>query len=421
MTAFPQIVCVRQSFQRPRVDDINAAVHTALGSLNLATVVQPGQSVAITAGSRGITNIDRILRSVVDQFHNIGARPFLVPAMGSHGGGNSDGQMAVLKSLGITEPSVGCPIHASMDTVVLGETGDGVAVHCDRLASEADHVFVCGRVKPHTRFGGPYQSGLLKMMLTGLGKCEGASLFHKAFDEYGFDHVIETACPIILAGARVMGGLAIVENAYGETAELCGVQPREFLTRQRELLKRSEAWMAKLPLDHADVLLIDEIGKHISGTGMDTNVVGRKVDDHAAIDGEIPAIGAIIVRSVVGGNAIGIGMAEFCTKRAVVQTDLEATRLNGITARHESAAIMPPAYDTEAQAIEAARQSIGVASADQMRLVWITNTKEIGHFACSTACLIDLERRSGVEIIGQPQPMPFDPDGNLPPLIELMA
>ncbi|MEK6250010.1 MAG: DUF362 domain-containing protein, partial [Planctomycetales bacterium] len=192
MPDFPDIIRVQQSFDRTRIEGVDATVRQELARLDLPGCINHGDTVAVTAGSRGITDIDQILLSTVDYLRSIGAEPFLVPAMGSHGGGTAEGQLDVLESLGITTASMGCPIRASMDTVVLGKSPDGITIHFDRHASEADHVLVCGRVKVHTMFDGPYQSGLMKMLLTGLGKCTGATTYHQAFDEFSFDHVVET-------------------------------------------------------------------------------------------------------------------------------------------------------------------------------------------------------------------------------------
>jgi hypothetical protein len=286
METYPQIFRVRQHFEARRVDDVEAEVRVQLGRLPLADRVAPGQSVAITAGSRGITGMARILRTAVEHLRALGAEPFIVPAMGSHGGGTAEGQRGVLEAYGITEAFVGCPIRSSLETVIVCDTPEGFAVHFDRLAYEADHVLVVNRVKPHTRFVGPIESGLMKMLLIGLGKCAGANVYHRAIEDYSFERIIHRVAGEVFRQCHILAGLAIVENAYDQTALIEAVVPEEFEVREKALLELARKWMPRLPFDEVDLLLVDRIGKNISGTGMDTNVIGRKFDDHKAAPGE---------------------------------------------------------------------------------------------------------------------------------------
>nr|MCU0982169.1 lactate racemase domain-containing protein [Pirellulaceae bacterium] len=214
MSAYPQVFRLRQHFERPRVDDVPGTVESQLASLSLAQRVRPGQTVAITAGSRGIANLAVILRAVVDHFRRLGAEPFLVPAMGSHGGGTADGQRELLDGYGVNEAFCGCPVRSSMETVVVCQAAEGFPVHFDRLASQADHVVVCGRVKPHTDFSGQIESGLMKMMLIGLGKHNGARIYHRAIKDYSFDQIVHSVAREVLARCPILAGLAIVENGY---------------------------------------------------------------------------------------------------------------------------------------------------------------------------------------------------------------
>ncbi len=414
MTQLPQIFRVRQNFAGPTVEDIPGEIADQLAKLSLEQKIKPGASVAVTAGSRGISNIPVILKSAIDFLRGLGAEPFLIPTMGSHGGGTAEGQRGVLASLGVTEETVGCPIRASMDTVVLTDAPQGFPIHFDRHASEADHVLVCGRVKPHTGFRGKYQSGLLKMLLLGLGKHEGAKTYHRAFVAIGFDEVAESVIPSVLQRGNIVGGLAILENGYCRTAQITAVPPEEFLTRDPELLKLASSWMAKLPFEQADVLLVDEIGKHISGTGMDTNIVGRKRYDHCAADNESPKILRIVVRSVKGGNACGIGMSEFCHTRVVEQADMEMTWINALTSLHPTAGMLPVSYPTDRETIESALRTIGMTEPQDARLLWIKNTSKLETLACSAAYLDDARGHNDLEILDEPQPMLFDDGGNLP-------
>ena len=414
MSTYPEIATVHQLFDRTKINDVAKTVHDELKTLDLESHIREGQTIALTAGSRGIANIETILRTTVKFLRGLGGKPFIVPAMGSHGGATREGQLEVLASLGLSEDRLGCPIHSSMETVILGETSDGIPVHFDRIASQADHVFVCGRIKLHTGFDGVYQSGLMKMLLNGLGNHEGAQIYHRASVTMDFDRIVQTVCPMILEKVSIVGGLATVENCFGETAIVAAVASDDFDRRQRELLVESRSRMARLPLDQIDILLIDEIGKSISGTGMDTNVIGRKHNDHAAVEGETPAIRTIAVRRVIGQNANGIGLAEFCTAGAIEQTDLQATRINGITAMHPAAAMMPIDLPTDRLMLDAALRTIGLRGPVDARLVWIKNTSELETIACSQACLEDLHQNAAIVIDRERRPLTFDKEGNLP-------
>ncbi|MDP6467585.1 MAG: lactate racemase domain-containing protein, partial [Pirellulaceae bacterium] len=298
MSSYPLMFRVRQTFERPRVDDIPAAVDAQLSQLELSKTIQPGQSVAITAGSRGIANIHLIIKAAVDHLRAIGAEPFIVPAMGSHGGGTAEGQRKIIECYGITESYCGCPIRASMETEVVCEAEEGFPVHFDRHAFTADHVIVCGRVKPHTGFTGDIESGLMKMMLIGLGKHAGAKVYHRAIKDNSFGQIVRSVAREVLSKCRIAAGLAIIENGYDETAKIAAVAPSDFEEREKELLVEAKQWMPRLPFKTADLLLIDEIGKNISGTGMDTNIVGRKYRDHIAREDEFPKVRYIAIRGL---------------------------------------------------------------------------------------------------------------------------
>ena len=415
--SYPQIFRVRQTFEARRLDDIPGAVEAELTRLNLAAQVKPGQTVAITAGSRGIANIKFIIRAVVRHFQALGALPFIVPAMGSHGGGTAAGQRELIGGYGITEEFCGCPIRASMETVVVCQAAEGFDVHFDRHAFGADHVVVCGRIKPHTGFVGDIESGLMKMMLIGLGKHRGATIYHRAIMNYSFGQIVRSVAREVLSRCRVVAGLGIVENAYDQTALIRAVAPHEFEERERELLVLAKEWIPRLPFKQADILLIDEIGKNISGTGMDTNVVGRKYNDHVAMDFEFPKIRRIVVRSLTEathGNATGIGISEFCRSRVTEAIDLKITRINCLTGGHPTAAMLPLDYATDRECLDAAGATIGLVDLPNSRLMWMHNTLDVAEVECSAAYLPEVEGRSDLEIIVPPRPLPLDPAGNLP-------
>ena len=415
--AYPETFLVRRKIVTPRVADVAAEVDARLGSMRLRDRIAPGQSVAITAGSRGIANLPEILASIVAHLRSLGAEPFVVPAMGSHGGGTAEGQRRVLESYGVTETAIGCSIRSSMETVILGQTRFGTPLHFDRLAYEADHVLVFNRIKPHTVLSGEIQSGLAKMILIGLGKCSGATLYHRAFADFGFAEIVADAVPRVLASAKLLGGLGVVENAYDETARVEAVLPEAILEREKELLKAAIEWMPRLPFEDAHLLLIDQIGKEISGSGMDTNVTGRKFNDHAAVEGETPRIRRIAVRGLsphTMGNAIGIGMTEFCRRRIVREMDVEATRLNAVVSGHVPAAMLPLDYETDREMIDAALRTIGLTPPAESRVMWIKDTAHPLVCECSTSYLAEAESREDLEILRGPRPLPFDAEGNLP-------
>ena len=417
MLELPSMFRVRQKFEAPRVADLAAEVHAQLATLNLAARISRGQRVAVTVGSRGVANIAIITKAIIDALKAIGAEPFIVPAMGSHGGGTVAGQLEVLASYGVTAESCGCPILASMETVVVCQTAEGFDVHFDKHAFGADHVFVCNRVKPHTDFVGEIESGLMKMMLIGLGKHEGAKVYHRAIQDYSFGQIVRSVGSRVLESCRIVGGLGIVENGYDETAYLKAVAPHEFEAREKELLVAAKKLLPRLPFDRIHLLIIDEIGKNISGTGMDTNVVGRKFQVHRAAREEFPKVKRILIRGLTEathGNAAGIGLAEFCTRRAIEQTDINKTRINCLTAGHISAAMLPLDYPTDRATIEVALPTVGMVPPAESKIVWIHNTLELGEVECSAAYWDDAKTRSDLEILSELRPLPFDAAGNLP-------
>lgn len=417
MMVYPKLFRLRQTFPRPRVEDVPAEVHRQLASLGLGEKIRPGERVAITVGSRGIANIDRILPAVVQVLRQLGAKPFLFPAMGSHGGGTAEGQRKIVEGYGITESLCGCPIRSSLETVVVGRAAEGFPIHADRHAFEADHVLLCNRIKPHTQFAGPIQSGLLKMLLIGLGKYAGAQIYHRAFQDHGFEHVVRSVAGRLIDACHVVGGLAVVENAADETAEVAGVAVEEIFEREAQLLTRAWQLLPRLPFPTGDVLIVDEIGKDISGAGMDTNVIGRKqYADPAGGDTSV-RIKRVIARSLTAashGNATGIGLADFCTERLIAQINQRATWINGMTAGHIEAVKTPPALATDREILDAALTTIGLTMPDQARLQWIRNTADLTDVECSVAYLDEACSRDDLEVLTEGRAMPLDAAGDLP-------
>jgi hypothetical protein len=414
------MVRLRQQFERPRIRDIAAGVGLALDQLDLGRRIRPGQSVALTAGSRGIANIPLILRCTADYLKKLGARPFVVPTMGSHGGGTAEGQRKILTSYGITEEALGVEIRASMDVIETGRTPEGFPVYLDRHASQADHIGVVARVKPHTGFHGPIESGLLKMMLIGLGKHVGALMYHRILLEYPYDQVVRTVGRIMLSKAPIAFGLGLVENAYDETAVVEAVAPANFETREERLLALAKRLLARLPWNQADLLIVDEIGKDVSGAGMDTNVVGGKRAFRLQGGGtnDQPQYRLIFVRGLTDkthGNAAGIGLADFTTTRLVRQMNYKATVINCLTAGYPEGAFTPVHYETDREVIEAALQIIGTREPEEGRVLRIRNTMLLEEIEASEACQALGPPRQPVEALGPSREMAFDSTGNLAP------
>ncbi|MCH2211090.1 MAG: lactate racemase domain-containing protein [Fuerstiella sp.] len=417
MPAYPQIFRIRQKFNDPQLEDIAGSVENELMNLQLTNVVSAGQSVAISAGSRGITNIDSITRAVVDHVRRLGAQPFIVPAMGSHGGGTAEGQRRILESYGVTEEFCGCPIRSSMETRIVCHAAEGFPVHFDATAFAADHVIVCNRVKPHTSFVGDIESGLMKMMLIGLGKHAGAKVYHRAIRDFSFGQIVRSVAREVVARCSIVAGLGIVENSYGETSRIRAIAPDELELREKELLLLAKQWMPRLPFDAADILLVDEIGKNISGSGLDVNVVGRKDRCHQASPDINPRIKMIAIRDLsvqTHGSAVGIGLSEFCRSRAIEKMNIEMTRINVQTGGYPAEAMLPLDYPTDREMIDVMLPQIGLADPPDAKLLWIKNTKSIAELECGTAYWRQAQERNDLEVISELRDLPFDEDGNLP-------
>lgn len=414
--SFPRMIRVRQKFDAGRISDVPAEVHAQLATLRLGQKIRAGQSVAITAGSRGIAHIDQIVRAAVDHVKSLGAIPFIVPAMGSHGGGTAAGQTQILEHYGITPEKMGCELRASMETVIVDRTPQGIPVHFDKHASQADHVLIVGRIKPHTGFVGDVESGLHKMMLIGLGKHEGAKIYHRAIADYSFMEIITAVAASVIEKCRVVGGIGIVENAYDETALIEAVPPEMFLQRETELLKLAAQWLPRLPFSYCDLLIIDRIGKNISGTGMDTNVIGRKYNDHAATERDNVRCKRIFVRGLTEethGNATGIGLAEFTNQRTADATDRGITAINCITGLHPTAAMIPIAFETDRESISNALHTCGLVEPPQSKVIQIQDTLHLAEVLVSESYLPQIAERTDLEQLSEPTSMAFDPSGNL--------
>lgn len=415
--ALPKMTRIQQQFEAPVLTDIRATIHAELARIDASSIVRRGDTVAITAGSRGVANVATAVKATAEYLKTIGAKPFVVPAMGSHGGATPEGQRSVLEHYGITEETVGVPVKATMDVVELGKTALGLPVFLDRFAAEADHVVPINRIKAHTDFNGSIESGLMKMMVIGLGKQKGANLYHRAFFQYGFENVITAVGGFMLDTGRIAFGIGLLENAHEQTAKAVAMPASQLLQTERQLLVEAKSLMGRLPFDELDLLVIDWVGKNISGTGMDTNVIGRMMQNFEPEPAK-PAILRIFVRDLTeesDGNATGIGLADFTTTRLVNQIDRHATYMNGITALGPQKSKIPFYYDTDKEAISVALDTIGLTAPEDARVIRIESTLRLTELDISEALLEDAQLHTSLKVISETEPFPFDADSNLLP------
>ncbi|MGE4296877.1 MAG: hypothetical protein AB7E47_02515 [Desulfovibrionaceae bacterium] len=413
--AFPPMALVGQTFDATAIADMDAAVRQAVAPLDLAAAVRPGQSVAIAVGSRGINRIDEAVAALCALCRDLGAAPFVFPAMGSHGGATPEGQTAVLAALGVTEARVGAPIRATMDTVVLGTALPGLETHLDAFAATADHIIPVGRIKSHTKFKAPLESGLFKMMAVGMAKHRGATLMHRMSLAHGFYECIRAAGRLMLDKTPVLFGLGMVENGFGNAHTVAAVRPAAMEAREEELLRLAKVLSPKIPFPDIDLLIVDRIGKDISGTGMDTNVTGRNRD----ILGDFtttPRVKRVVVRDLTaktGGNALGIGFADFTTDRAVAAMDYAKTVTNALTGVSPEKAAIPIHFATDREVVAAALGSLGHWTPDTVKVVRIADTLHLDRLYASAALLAACPKDATP--LERAMPMTFGPDGNLPP------
>lgn len=413
---YPQLIDIRRRFTSPALRDIKATIASGWQIHGLSGRIRAGDRVALAVGSRGITSIVPVVKTIGKILVAAGARPFIVPAMGSHGGATAGGQTRVLEGLGITETAAGIPIHSSMDVHLVGKTDDNLPVYMDRQAWEAEHTILVARIKPHTDFSGSMESGLHKMLVIGLGKLAGAQSGHVAFLSSGFEPTLRSVGAAILKKANILAGVAIVENHRHETAHIEIVLPEKFVQREKALLELARQWMPDLPIKDVDLLIVDQMGKEISGTGMDTNVIGRKYLIHGVGDPGAPRVTRLFVRDLTDrskGNATGIGLADYTHSRLVNKIDRRITYDNCITAANPRSAAIPVYFDRDRDAINAALKTIGTSQTDQARIVWIRNTLDLESLQISLACRGEITNREDVEIIGPPFDFDFNDSGNL--------
>ncbi|MDR7523115.1 MAG: DUF2088 domain-containing protein [Armatimonadota bacterium] len=403
---------VRYRFPRPRVPDPARAVADALASLDLSARVR-GRRIAMTAGSRGIANIATVLEVAAAVLRDLGAQPVVVAAMGSHGGGTREGQRRVLAHLGITEESIGAPVSTGTESVVVGRTPDGLAAFCDATAASCDGILVVNRIKPHTAFAEPFGSGLMKMLAVGLGHVEGAAQVHR-LGPARLPEAIRAIAQVHLDAGTVVGGVAILENACGDTARVEAVAPVDLIGRELELFKEARLLLPRLPVDELDVLVVDEMGKVYAGTGMDTTVIGR-YRIPGLPEPSAPRIQRIVVLRLSPrseGNAQGIGLADLTTQRLVDAMDRRATYLNTVTSTFLSRGFIPITLPSDREAIATALDTLGLDDPRRARLIRIPNTAHLERLLASETVVEGIRGQDGVEV-GPEVPWEFAPDGNL--------
>ena len=410
--AIPRFVKVRQHFPNAHIppEDIPQTVEKLLADSGAADALKPGMRVCLTCGSRGIDNIVAITRAVADYCREKGAIPFAIPAMGSHGGASAEGQLAVLRSLGITEESIGCSVISSMETVQIGETEDGRPVHIDRNAAESDGIILINRIKPHTSFRGKYESGLMKMMAIGLGKQKGAEMCHaEGFPQ--MHRMVPMFGKTILHNAPVLFGLGILENAFDRTAQLHVLMPREIEEKEPVLLQEAFRLMPNIGFPECDVLIVDEIGKNISGCGMDPNISGV-----FAIPGMTGGIRAqrrciLSLTEETHGNGYGMGAADAVTDRLFRQLDLGQIYPNSITSTSLGFSKIPLIMPTDRDAIALCIRTCNGIDKTAPRIIRIRNTLALGEIEISEALIPEMTE--GMEIVSEPYLLPFDERDNL--------
>jgi hypothetical protein len=418
MTSFPRMIRIQQNFPPPVRLDIEQVLQAEFAAVRAR--IKPGARIGIAVGSRGISNLKRIIAAIIAIVKEAGAKPFIIPAMGSHGGATAEGQIEVLESYHITETSMDVPIRASMEVKQLGLSEDGVPAYCSIEAAGADGVIIVNRIKPHTDFSGELGSGIMKMAVIGLGKRTGANTMHMAASRIGYEQAIRGIARVIIREAPVLCGVGILENQHHDTGKLA-VLPREQIEpMENRLLIEARDMMPLLPFEEIDLLIVDRIGKNISGSGMDPNVIGRSVYGYVSSlkrQGEFtPYIRRIFVRDLTEeshGNAIGIGLADMTTTRLVRGMDHRFTYINALTAVQPQVAKIPIHFDTDREAIEQALASLAITDGRPATVVRIADTLNVAQFEVSESMLPEVGKRSQLIAIGPAREMEFSSDGQL--------
>jgi hypothetical protein len=415
---YPKMIRVRQTFEKQTLENIPQEISTHLAKLGLEKIVKNGDTVAVACSSRGIANYSSIVKSVISFLKQLGLTPFIIPAMGSHGGATSDGQRRILGHLGITEEEMGVSIRSSLDVIQLGETEEHIPVYLDKEASKADHIVLINRIKKHTEFEHEFESGLLKMMGIGLGKQKGASTYHDAMLTYGYPGVILSVAGKVLQYTNVLFGVGVVENGYCRTYKIDIARPNQIEEMEKELFKEAKNLSPSLPFNEADILIIDEMGKDISGTGFDTKVVGRIGLPLVTKEPESPKVKRILVCDLTEGsegNAVGVGIADLITQRLLDNIDMDALNINTITGVCPEMGKIPLTLKNDREAIKIAIKCVGLIPLDELKIIRIKNTSLLSEVDISVGYEEELSKRNDLEVIIEKRSMEFDEAGNLEP------
>ena len=408
----PQIMKVSQTFDNTKLDDVEGDLNQKLIDKNIKDKIKPGMKIAITGGSRGISFYKELMKTIVSFVKKCGATPFIVPSMGSHGGGTSEGQENMLKKLGITKESVGCEIISSMDVVEVGRTSKDLPVYIDKNAANADGIILLNRVKLHTSFRGKYESGLIKMMAIGLAKRKGADMTHFLRYENMAENLVEVG-KIAINNLNIICGVASIENGYNEVADLFVLNKDEILKEEPKILEKSKRLMPKIYLDNIDVLIVNEIGKNISGTGVDTNIVGRFHTNAASGGPNTVKLGFLDISEKSGGNGNGMGLADFVSKKFFRKIDFESTYINAITSTEPNSVKLPLVLDNDKYVFQGCVKLCGVKNIQDIKLVIINNTKELDELYMSKSAFENTVDKSKVKKESELFDIPFDEEGNL--------
>lgn len=412
---YPKFSLIRQKFPQVGNPAPRQVVLAELERTGLLNPVRKGDRVLITGGSRGIESMNEVLRTCIAALRERGAEPLVYPAMGSHGSGTAAGQVDVLRHLGITESTIGAPICSSLEMVEVDRVHGSVPVYADRAAVEADHILIVNRIKEHTEYIGDTESGILKMAVVGFGRQLGAQTMHQLAVNITYYKAIHLIAAALFKNLKILGGLAILEDHFNRLRRVEAIPHDRVFSREPQLLEESKLYKPTLPFEDLDILVIDEIGKEISGAGMDTKVVGRIMNVYEK-ECETPRITRIVVRDLsdaTDGNATGIGLADYTTVRAAQKTDFFATMTNCITAVAPEKGRMPLPFPTDREAIDAAFKTIGIWTPERVRVAWISNTKDLEWLAVSEALLESL-KQDKTDLFD----LPCDAEGNLPKLMD---
>lgn len=408
----PKVLKVNQIFDNRSINNVEKKIRKLLNEGNFKSKIEKGKTIAITGGSRGISNYKIIMKTIVDFVKEEDGIPFIVPAMGSHGGGDDKGQKHILENLGITEESMGCEIKSSMEVVEIGKTEKNLPIYIDKNAFNADGIILLNRIKAHTSFRGEYESGLVKMLAIGLGKRKGADITHYLRFENMAENILLSA-KVSLDKLNILFGVATIENAYDEVAEIEIMNKEEILIKEPLLLKKSKELRGKLYLDNIDVLIVKEMGKNISGTGMDTNIIGRYHTKAASGGPNVTKLGVLRLNDSSSGNANGMGLSDFISKSFYNNIEFESTYLNAITSTEPNSIKLPMVVDNDKYVFKACAKTCGILNYEDIKLVIIENTKNLKEIYMSEAAYKSVNEPNMIKVQGDFFEIKFDGKGNL--------